>query len=104
MYYRYTQSLSNNRYLLMLIHRFLNIHSLAFTFDDSLLINQFHVGKSLFYYKDVSVAGLGGKGPVAQFLGSLPRTNSIVPPWANTSLQVSQLFVHLFPFTFKLCT
>jgi hypothetical protein len=34
----------------------------------------------------LSVAGLGGSAPVAHCAGFGPRTNSIVPPFAKTSL------------------
>lgn len=50
-------------------------------------------------------AGLGGASPAAaQPCGDAPSTNSISPPFANTSSHVTHALSHSSPFTFKLCT
>lgn len=49
-------------------------------------------------------AGLGGKGPSAHLTASRPRENSIVPPSAKTSSQVTHALFQSSPFTLRLCT
>jgi len=46
--------------------------------------NFLHVHRPL-SVSNIYEAGLGGKGPLAHFTGCSPSTNSMLPPFLNTS-------------------
>lgn len=60
--------------------------------------------QAIFKLDAIQDAGLGGSVPFAHLTASGPRTNSILPPLANTSPQVTQALSQSSPFTFRLCT
>src|SRR2546423_146003 len=49
-------------------------------------------------------AGLGGRSQLAQLTGDGPNSNSIFPPFRNTSFHSTHDFVHVSPLTFNDCT